>query len=252
MNELQYAIEVEDLWFSYTHRPVLEGVTFKVSYGDFIAILGPNGGGKTTLLKLLLGLLKPQKGRVLVLGKEPAEARKEVGYLPQNTDFNLAFPITVAELVSMGRLGYKKRGKPFTSTDMEAVQAALELVGLWEERYTPIGRLSGGQRQRAFIARAIATTPKLLFLDEPTANVDPEFQVDLYQILKELNKEITIVVITHDIGVISSHVRSVACVNRTLVFHEEGKITQEMLDMAYPCPVELVAHGIPHRVFHKH
>jgi zinc transport system ATP-binding protein len=123
---------------------------------------------------------------------------------------------------------------------------------MWEYRHTPIGKLSGGQRQRVFIARALATDPEILFLDEPTASVDPEFESNLYDFLNELNKEVTIVVITHDIGVISRHVKSLACINRGLVFHGEGQITAEMIDMAYQCPVDLIAHGIPHRVLPSH
>jgi len=249
---MEYAIEMKGVCFSYGDSPVLEDVDLFVKKGEFLAILGPNGGGKTTLLKLILGLLVPQKGEIRLLGKTPISTRHRVGYLPQERDFNLSFPITVEELARMGRLGKVGRDGKSKAKDDEAVQEVLELVGLWDKRDWPISNLSGGQRQRAFIARALATSPEILLLDEPTSNVDPEFQTDLYQILVELNKRITIVVITHDIGVISSHVKSVACVNRHLTFHEEGQITEAMLSKAYPCPVDLVAHGIPHRVFHRH
>lgn len=250
MMDSDYVIEIEGLSFSYDQRPILENVNLKVKEKDFLAIIGPNGGGKTTLLKLILGLLIPERGRIRVFGQEPHKVSHKIGYLPQELDFNLSFPITVFELAYMGCLGKAKKGKK--SEQMEVVKTALEMVGMWEKRDESIGRLSGGQRQRAFIARALASSPEMLLLDEPTAKVDPEFQTDLYQILDEINKQITVVVITHDIGVISSYVRSVACVNRTLTFHEEGKITEDMLKMAYPCPIDLVAHGIPHRVFHRH
>lgn len=243
-------IEIEDLYFSYQQRPILEGVNLKVRERDFLAIIGPNGGGKTTLLRLILGLLTPQKGKIRVFGEEPSKVSHRIGYLPQELDFNLSFPITVLELAKMGCLGKGKKVK--RSEGMDPVRHALEMVGMWEKRYEPIGRLSGGQRQRAFIARALASMPEILLLDEPTANVDPEFQTDLYHILKAINKDITVIVITHDVGVISSYVKSVACVNKRLVLHEEGLITEEMLKMAYPCPIDLVAHGIPHRVFHRH
>jgi zinc transport system ATP-binding protein len=152
----------------------------------------------------------------------------------------------------MGRLSQSRLGKGYSQKDRERVQAVLGRVGMWEHRSRPIGKISGGQRQRVFIARALATDPEILFLDEPTASVDPEFQTDLYDLLKELNREVTIVVITHDIGVISRYMKSIACVNKHFIFHEGGQITQEMVDMAYQCPVDLIAHGLPHRVLPSH
>jgi zinc transport system ATP-binding protein len=143
-------------------------------------------------------------------------------------------------------------GRRYSREDREKVKDVLEKVGMWGYRNRPIGKLSGGQRQRVFIARALATNPEILFLDEPTASVDFEFQTDLYDFLKALNKEVTIVVISHDIGIISAHMKSIACVNNQFIFHSGAEITQEMLDMAYQCPVDLIAHGIPHRVLHSH
>lgn len=251
MNDIP-AIEMKDVWFSYNKVPVVEGVSFTLSQGDFLGILGPNGGGKTTLLKLMLGLLKPERGEIRILGKPPKEARKFIGYLPQETDFHLSFPITVFELAIMGRLTHSKLGKPYTKDDHEKAEMALNQVGMWDYRFAKVGELSGGQRQRVFIARALASEPKILMLDEPTSSVDPQFESDLYELFKELNKDMTIVIITHDIGVISRYVKSVACINRTLIFHEEGKITEEMIEATYQCPVDLVAHGLPHRVFPLH
>jgi len=246
------AIEMKNVSFSYNKIPVVKGVSFTLKQGDFLGILGPNGGGKTTLLKLMLGLLKPDEGEIKILGKPPKEARKYVGYLPQETDFNMTFPITAYELALMGRLAHSKLGRPYTKKDHEIAEDALKQVGMWEYRFSRVGDLSGGQRQRVFIARALASEPKILMLDEPTSSIDPQFESDLYELFKELNKRITIVIITHDIGVISRYVKSVACINRTLIFHEEGKITQEMIEATYQCPVDLVAHGIPHRVFPVH
>ncbi len=246
------AIDVEHLWFAFDERPIIQDVNFRLEQGDFLGILGPNGGGKTTLLKLLLGLLKPDKGTIRILGQEPRDASHRVGYVPQHTDFNISFPISALELALMGRLSQARIGRRYSREDRSKVEEALKRVGMWEERATPIGHLSGGQRQRVFIARALATDPKILFLDEPTSSVDAEFQVDLYDFLRDLNRSVTIVVITHDIGVISRHVKSVACINRKMIFHGEGQITTEMLNMAYQCPVDLIAHGIPHRVLPKH
>lgn len=246
------AIEIKDLWFSYDRIPILKDVSFTLKQGDFMAIIGPNGGGKTTLLKLMLGLLEPQKGRIRILGKKPRDARKRLGYVAQSTDINLSFPISVFELALMGRLSQSRFGRRYSHEDKEKVAALLKKVGMWDYRFQQVGNLSGGQRQRIFIARALAVEPAILFLDEPTASIDREFERGLYELLEELNKEVTVVIITHDVGVISRYVKSVACVNHTLVFHEDGKITREMIDMAYKCPVDLIAHGLPHRVLPEH
>lgn len=246
------AIEIKDLWFAYDRMPVLKEVSFTLPQGDFMAIIGPNGGGKTTLLKLMLGILEPINGSIRILGEPPRSARKKLGYVPQNTDINLTFPISVLELALMGRLSRSSFGRRYSHEDKEKAAALLKKVGMWDYRSLPVGNLSGGQRQRIFIARALATEPAILFLDEPTAGVDREFETGLYEILDELNKKVTVVVITHDVGVVSRYVKSVACVNHTLIFHEEGKITKEMIDMAYKCPVDLVAHGLPHRVLPEH
>ena len=246
------AIEVNNLWFYYEKQPILEAVTFVLQKGDFLGILGPNGGGKTTLLNLLLGMEKPAKGTIRVLGQAPHDAHNRIAYVPQNTNFNLNFPVSVMDVALMGRLSRTRMGRGYSREDKAIVEDALKKAGMWGYRNSAVGNLSGGQRQRVFIARALATQPEILFLDEPTASVDPEFETDLYEFLKELNQRVTIVTITHDVGVISRYVKSVACINRRLIFHEEGKITREMLDMAYQCPVDLIAHGIPHRVLPEH
>lgn len=247
-----YAIEVQDLWFSYGRNVILKDVGFALEQGDFLGIIGPNGGGKTTLLKVLLGILKPDRGRVRILGEEPHDAKLRVGYVPQDTDFNRTFPISVMDVALMGRLARIRRGFGYSREDRSKVRSILEGVGMWEYRHRSIGQLSGGQRQRVFIARALVTDPEILFLDEPTASVDPEFKTDLYEFLKELNDRVTIVVISHDIGVISRHMKSIACINKHFIFHAGGQITREMLDMAYQCPVDLIAHGLPHRVLPTH
>jgi len=246
------AIEMKGVWFSYDKTPILEDIGFTLKKGDFLGMIGPNGGGKTTLLKLLLGILKPDRGLIEVLGEAPHRARRRVGYVPQNTDFNNNFPISVMDVALMGRLARSRMGKGFSSKDRPFVEEALKKVGMWDRRHDPIGKLSGGQRQRVLIARALVTEPEILFLDEPTAKVDPQFESNIYDFLKEINQQATIMTITHDVGVISRYVKSVACVNRTLIYHEEAEITHEMLDMAYECPVDLIAHGIPHRVLPHH
>ena len=247
-----FAIEMENVWFSYGKTAIVQDVDLKLEQGEFLGIIGPNGGGKTTLLKLMLGILKPDKGRIKLLGKEPTDVRHRIGYVPQYLDFNLSFPISVMDVTLMGRMKRSRIGKGYSVEDKERVKKVLHYVGMWDYRNNPIGKLSGGQRQRVFIARALATEPQILFFDEPTTSVDHEFETNLFDLLKKLNEEVTIVVVTHDIGVVSSYMKSIACLNRNLIFHEKGQITQEMIDMAYQCPVDLIAHGLPHRVLHSH
>ena len=246
------AIDVKDVWFSYDGHPVLTGVTLHIEQRDFLAILGPNGSGKTTLLKMLLGVLKPERGTIHILGREPSKVTDRIGYVPQDTNINKEFPISVMDVALMGRLGHAGRARRYSAEDRKITQDALERVKMWEYRARPIGKLSGGQRQRVFIARALTAHPAILFMDEPTASVDQEFQTELYDFLKELNASMTVVVVSHDLSVLSSYVKSVACLNRTLFFHNAAEITHEMIDNAYHCPVDLIAHGVPHRVLRKH
>jgi zinc transport system ATP-binding protein len=246
------AIEADNVWFSYDGHPVLRNVTLRIEQKDFLAILGPNGSGKTTLLKILLGVLKPERGTIRLLGLEPVKAVDRIGYIPQDTNINKEFPISVRDVALMGRLGHAGRARRFSAEDRKIAEDALRRVKMWEYRSRPIGKLSGGQRQRVFIARALASHPAILFMDEPTASVDREFQTELYDFLKELNESMTVVVISHDLSVLSSYVKSVACLNQTLFFHDSAEITHEMLDNSYHCPVDLIAHGVPHRVLRKH
>ena len=259
MREEQPIIEIRNLWFSYNGASVLKNVNLTVHRGNFLALIGPNGGGKTTLLKIMLGLLKPQwapdgtTGAVRIFGEPPDRVSHRIGYVPQNIQINTSFPISVEDVVLMGTLGPGGAGwSRYTKESRQKAEQALEKMDMWEKRKSRIGELSGGQRQRVFVARAMASDPELLFLDEPTASVDPQGQSDLYDLLKELNKEATVIVVSHDMNIISSHVKSVACVNRTLFYHDAAEITGEMLDMNYLCPVELVAHGLPHRVLKQH
>lgn len=251
-------ITIENLDFSYNRDPVLENVNLSVSEKDFVAIIGPNGGGKSTLVKLILGLLTPVKGTVLVDGKPPREASSSIGYVPQDVHINSNFPVTALDVVMMGMLNSKQHLKRQAAANRRNALAALERMGMASFAGNKIGMLSGGQRQRIFIARALVSKPGLLILDEPTASIDTKGQTDFYQLLKELNREVTILVVSHDLLVISRYVKSVACVNNKLHYHGEAEITGEMLEAMYPsttedaCPVELVAHGLPHRVLSKH
>jgi zinc transport system ATP-binding protein len=246
-------IELDNVSFFYNSHPVLKDISLMVAERDFLAIIGPNGSGKTTLLKIILGILTPRQGSVKVLGKAPSEAAGLLGYVPQDTRINKGFPICVQDVTIMGRLGRSGRDYRYTSEDWALARQMLEKVGMWDYRDRPIGKLSGGQRQRVLIARALCAEPKVLLMDEPTASVDTQFQTALYDLLKELNATMTIVVVSHDVNILSGYINSVACVNQTLFYHDEGKITDEMLHSAYHCPVDLIAHGgVPHRVLRKH
>jgi zinc transport system ATP-binding protein len=245
-------IEVRDLWYTFNGHPVLKEVTFKVFAGEFLALIGPNGGGKTTLLRLMLGLLDPSRGQIRVLDAAPKSASHRVGYVPQDVHINKSFPVTVKDVVLMGCLDINKKRWPHRSKeDEQIVQKALEDMDMWPLRNSRIGELSGGQRQRVFIARALATQPEILFLDEPTAGIDTSGQKRFYELMNHLNETITILLASHDMMVISSYVKSVACVNQVVHYHEGCEITDEMLDM-YTCPVEMIAHGLPHRVLKTH
>lgn len=246
-------IEVRDLWFSYNGIPVLKEVNLTIHRGDFIALLGPNGGGKTTLLKLMLGLLKPERGTIRIFGESPQESAPRIGYMPQHLHFNQSFPISALDVVLMGRLKPGRGWSRYTRKDKLAAAEALKRVEMWESANRRVGELSGGQQQRVFIARALVDEPEVLFLDEPTASVDTKHQTDLFDILKQLNEAVTIIVVSHDVGIVSSHVKSVACVNQQLFHHDHAEINEEMLELAYQCcPVEIVAHGLPHRVLKIH
>lgn len=244
-------IEIKDLWFSFNGRPVLQAVNMALYRKGFLALIGPNGGGKTTLLRLMLGLLEPKRGSVRIFGEEPKQVAHRVGYVPQNVHINKKFPVTVLDVVLMGRLRPGAGWSRHSAADRKAAEQALEKTGMLDIRHRRVGELSGGQLQRVFIARALVSSPELLFLDEPTASLDTDGETEFYTLLKEINRAVAIVLVTHDMLVISSHVKSVACVNQRVHTHDEAEITDEMMGMLH-CPVELVAHGVPHRVFKKH
>jgi zinc transport system ATP-binding protein len=247
----QPVIEIENLYFSYNGRPVLKDVSFTVNEGDFLAMIGPNGGGKSTLLKIILGLLEPDKGTVSVLGKSPRKVVNQMGYVPQDVNINRGFPVSVMDVVLMGKLrSHQKSSRP-AKEDRAAALQVLKRMEMEAYAGDRIGELSGGQRQKVFIARALAAEPKILLLDEPTANVDTKGQSDFYELLKRLNETVTIVMVNHDMMMLHSSVKSVACVNRDVHYHDDSEITDDMMDM-YECPVELVAHGVPHRVLKTH
>jgi zinc transport system ATP-binding protein len=224
VTETRELIRVDDISFQYGSVPVLDQVSFSIFPGDFLAILGPNGSGKTTLVKIILGLIRPTRGRIFLLGRPVEEFKgwSKIGYVPQKAShIDPFFPATVKEIVAMGLLSSRSLAGHKKKEEEKAVTLALNRVGMEAFRNRPIGDLSGGQQQRVIIARAIVNTPDLLFLDEPTAGVDASTQELFYEMLHQLNEaqRITIILVTHDIGIVNKHVNKVACLNQKLVYH---------------------------------
>jgi zinc transport system ATP-binding protein len=235
-------IEMKGVTFGYDGGVVLHDVRLEVERYAFASVVGPNGGGKSTLLKLILGLLRPREGTVEVLGRSPAEARPRVGYLPQHADLDPRFPVTVLDVALTGRLQGRHPLGPFRRADRDRAVEALASVGADSLARRPFGELSGGQRQRVLIARALAAEPELLLLDEPAANLDPAVQEDLYDLLAGLTERMTVLVVSHDVGFVSKHVDRAICVNRTVAIHETSAITGELARALYTPPGTRLVH----------
>lgn len=245
-------LELDGVDAGYDEEMVLKNISLKVQALDYIGIIGPNGGGKTTLIKVILGFLKPTRGCVRLFGEPVTHVRSLVGYVPQILAFDRAFPIQVIDVVRMGRLARRGVRSPYNKVDDRIVREAMEQTGVIGEENRTFGELSGGQRQRVLIARALAVEPELLLLDEPTASVDPSLQGGIYELLASLNRTVTIMMVTHDLGVVSEHVKTVGCLNRTLHYHGGIHIPEGVLEETYGCSVDFITHGTPHRVFPKH
>jgi len=233
-------IEIRNLHFTYQNLKVLENINFNVYQGEFLGIVGPNAGGKSTLLKLILGLLKPNKGNIQVCGKKPKIGRAQIGYTPQYPPFARDFPISVKQTIFTGRL--KSLFQRFNEKDHQIVQQVMQTTQVTALQDRALATLSGGQLQRVLLARALACEPKILILDEPTANIDMRMETDIFDLLKQLNQKITILVVSHDIGFISKYVNRVACINKTLVCHETACINGEVIDDLYHQHVHMVDH----------
>lgn len=234
-------IQCEQLSFSYGEIPILTDVSFSVQRLDAVALVGPNGGGKSTLLKLILGLLTPQSGTIKVLGVTPRQARKKIGYMPQHLQYDPSFPVSVMDVVLMGRAGTNGMGRYSADDRRIAMQAMAELAvdGLAPR---PFNSLSGGQRQRILIARALACEPEILLLDEPTANVDPAAHLQFFEILKALAHRVTVVTVSHDLGFVSQMVSRVFCVNRQVKIHPTSELTGEIIREMYGGDIRMVRH----------
>lgn len=235
-------ITLRDVSFAYDHVPVLDNISLDIKEKEFLGIIGPNAGGKSTLLKLILGLLKPQSGQIRILGKKARQQRRIIGYVPQYPAFSRDFPITVKQAVLLGRLGTGRIIGRYTAKDHQAVEQALTEVEAENLAGRLIGALSGGQLQRVLLARALVSDPQILILDEPTANIDMRLESDIFDHLKRLNERMSIIVVSHDIAFISDYVHRVACLNRTLVCHHTNKIDGLMMQDLYGDNVRMVAH----------
>jgi len=250
MTASRSVIDIRDVTFSYGAAVVLQGVSLEVERGEFLGIVGPNAGGKSTLLRLVLGLLEPQLGRIRVLGKPPRRASRELGYVSQYPSFPRDFPISVEQSVLLGRIGARSplgwwdalMPGGYTRSDRQAAREALEEVEAADLAGRQIGSLSGGQLQRVLLARALVSEPTVLILDEPTANIDLRVESDIFDLLKRLNARMTILVVSHDVGFISSYVTRVACINRTLVCHRTDAIDGQVIQQLYGEHVRMVAH----------
>ena len=247
-------LEIDHLVVERSGHVVLDDVSFVLHQGDVAAIIGPNGGGKTSFLMSILGLIQPKSGTIRVFGEEPAAARARIGYVPQVHTFDFWYPMTVQEMVLTGRLGHiPGLVKRYHEKDYAAAKDALAAMDLTGYENRPIAELSGGEQQRAVISRALAGYPQLLILDEPTVYVDGPTGERLMTLLEELRDRMTVLMVTHDISAMSGHVNRFACLNIKLFTHDTDKITGDMVAAAYGCPVELITHGqVPHRVLARH
>ena len=214
------AVDVRRLFFAYDDKEVLSDVTFRVPEGDFLAIIGPNGGGKSTLLKLMMGILEPSRGEVRLFGKPPASSDAVIGYVPQETGHNLDFPVTVLDVVLMGLLHRRNSWRRYDAAARRKAREALARVGMAGMERRRIGELSGGQRQRVLIARALASDPDILMLDEPTASIDFGGQHEIFELLEKLNESMTVIVVSHDMTMVMGYARHALYVNKTAVMHE--------------------------------
>lgn len=247
---MTWILEMKSVSASYGEATVLEDVNFRVNERDFIGVIGPNGGGKTTLLKVILGLLRPVKGE-LVFNPGVLNGSR-IGYLPQISTADVNYPVTVKDIVLSGLMIGKGIFSRMTAADRKKADEVIEQLGLRGMAGSTVNELSGGQMQRVYLGRAIIGDPKLLLLDEPGNFVDSSFEKDFYEKLKELNDRMAILMVSHDVGTISAHIKSFACVNRSLRYHPSHEITSEDL-LAYGCPIQLITHGdIPHTVLKKH
>lgn len=242
--------EIKSVSVAYDNVVALKDVSLKVNENDYIGVIGPNGGGKTTLLKVILGLIKPESGTI-TFNRDLINGNG-IGYLPQLSTGDITYPVSVTDVILSGMMIYKKIISGMSSSDRKRAGEVIEDLGLRDVAKSSLSELSGGQLQKVFLGRAIIGNPKLLLLDEPGNFVDSNFEIEFYEKLKDLNKRMAILMVSHDIGMISAHVKSFACVNKGLHYHPSSEITNEQL-ADYGCPIKLITHGdVPHTVLKTH
>lgn len=242
------ALDITDLCLSIDGTAILESVSLRVEAGDFLGIIGPNGAGKSMLLQCVLGLITPTCGTIRIFGKTPQESRGQIAYVPQHPSFDLHYPIRVREVVLMGRMNRSTFLRSWKAEDHARVADALKKVRMTELADRQIGELSIGQVQRVLIARALAVGASLLLLDEPTSSLDPGVGGELYELLESLQPQATIILVSHELTVMSQYVKSVACLNRKLHYHASKKITREMIEETYGDSIDFVMHRHIHRI----
>lgn len=248
-------LELKDITVGYDpQKPVLQDINLNVYKHDFLGIIGPNGGGKTTLLKTILGLIQPSKGKIIFSKNNEIAEKINIGYLPQINKIDKKFPISVFDVILSGLTPKRNFFNYYSEEQKKKAQTTAEQMGLRELLNRPIGNLSGGQLQRTLLGRAIVDSPDLLILDEPSSYVDKRFETDFYKILEEINKQTAIILVSHDVGTVISLVKNIACVNQGLHYHSGSNISSEWLRENYiACPIEIIGHGdFPHRILEKH
>lgn len=246
-------IEINHLYAGYHGSAVLKDVSLSIYEHDFLGIIGPNGGGKTTLIKIILGLLHPQKGEIDYYCNGKTVKEIKMGYLPQYNVIDKKFPISVYEVVLSGLSRDKSFFKPYDDAQHARAKYTIHRMGLDGLEDKPVGALSGGQLQRALLGRAIVSSPEVLVLDEPNTYIDKRFEAQLYKILEEINHKCAIILVSHDVGTVVQNVKSIACVNGTLHYHPDAGVSGEWINEHFGCPIELVGHGdIPHRILKSH
>ena len=245
--------DLRHIYAGYNGKTILRDINFTINSGDFIGIIGPNGGGKTTLLKVLLDIIEPIRGEIIKGEKISVSGSKSIGYLPQYSDFDRRFPVTIEDIVLSGFITRGKLFQRYKAEEKSRAKSLMKEMGIYSIRKSPASEISGGQLQRALLCRALASDPDLLILDEPNTYVDNQFEHELYdRLVKYNNQGKAILLVTHDVGTVSYYIKTIACVNETLHYHNSNIITEKQL-ASYNCPLQIITHGdVPHTVLKKH